>query len=105
MTPEDAAYARERMERACRAIDDATYLAADGRREAAINRAYYGAFYAASALLATKGLTSRKHSGVMSLFDTEFVLAGVIDREHGSVLHKLFEERGIADYGSFVEFG
>jgi uncharacterized protein (UPF0332 family) len=39
----------------------------------AVNRAYYAIFYAALAILLTKDLGSSKHSGVLSLFDREFV--------------------------------
>jgi uncharacterized protein (UPF0332 family) len=39
---------------------------ADGFYASAINRAYYAIFYAANALLATKGLSRSKHSAVIT---------------------------------------
>ena len=104
MNADDAAHARERMARARRAIEAARLLCASDQPEAAVSRAYYAAFYAACALVATKGLSSRKHRGLIGMFDREFVLPGLVDPKHGSALHQLFHERGIADYGSFVEF-
>ncbi|NJN63373.1 MAG: hypothetical protein HC795_19310 [Coleofasciculaceae cyanobacterium RL_1_1] len=37
-------------------------------------------FYALLGLLATKGLGTSKHSGVISLFDREFVRTGIFPR-------------------------
>mgnify|MGYP000481935701 CR=1 FL=1 len=55
----------ERAHRALRtgylALDDQDYIAA-------VNRAYYAIFYAANALLATKGLERSKHSGAIAAF-------------------------------------
>jgi len=99
-----AEQAQERMARAERALASASLLAASDQSEAAINRAYYAAFYAASALLAAQGLESSKHQGVLSLFDREFVLGGLVERKHGRALHELFRARSEADYGFFVEF-
>jgi uncharacterized protein (UPF0332 family) len=38
-------------------------------------------FYAALALLQTTGKVPRRHRGVLSLFDTEFVLKGVSQKD------------------------
>lgn len=48
---------------------------------AAVNRAYYAIFYAANALLATKGLERSKHSGVIAAFRQHFVKTGLVDAE------------------------
>lgn len=45
---------------------------------AAVNRAYYAMFYAANALLATKGLERSKHSGVIAAFRQHFVKTGIV---------------------------
>lgn len=50
-----------------------------GFHSVAISRAYYAMFYAASALLASKGLSRSKHSGVHSAFGEQFVKAGLIE--------------------------
>lgn len=70
----------------------------------AINRFYYAAFHAARALLATKQLDSSKHSGVISLFNREFVKPGKISRESGKTLNAAFNIRSEADYDDFTEF-
>lgn len=48
----------------------------------AVSRSYYAMFYAASALLASKGVVRSKHSGVMSAFGEYFVKTGIIEPDH-----------------------
>ncbi|MBI5957026.1 MAG: HEPN domain-containing protein [Chloroflexi bacterium] len=64
----------------------------------AISRAYYAMFYAASALLASKGLSRSKHSGVHSAFGEQFVKAGLIEPEYARMLINAFDSRLDADY-------
>lgn len=80
MSAEDLkALVATRMQQAAECIADGRFLLAAGRGpRTAINRAYYAAFYAVLALLQTVGKTPRKHSGVLSLFDTEFVKPGLL---------------------------
>ncbi len=65
---------------------------------AAVNRAYYAIFYAASAMLLTKDLERRKHSGVISLFREHFVKAGLIEAEYSSAYGEALVTREDADY-------
>lgn len=69
----------------------------------AVNRAYYAMFYAVLALLVTKQLGTSKHRGAISLFDREFVRAGVFDRELSAWLHTAFDMRLNADYKELVD--
>jgi uncharacterized protein (UPF0332 family) len=66
----------------------------------AASRAYYAAFYAATALLLHHGLEAGKHSGVLALVHQHFVKTGRLPTAQGKVLNWLFELRGIADYGA-----
>jgi len=59
-------------------------------------------FYALMALLATRRLGTSKHSGALSLFDREFVKAGVFPRELSRSLHLAFDRRQTHDYGEMV---
>lgn len=70
----------------------------------AINRLYYACFYAVTALLATQGLASSKHSGVLSLFNRHFVKTGIIDNELGKIYGNLFDTRHEGDYTDFATF-
>ena len=69
----------------------------------AVNRFYYSAFYAARALLATRELDSSRHSGVISLFQAQFVKPGLIATEKAKALPRAFEKRQKSDYGDFSE--
>jgi len=88
-----------RLEQAQAALDDAKYLI-DGKRspQSIINRSYYAMFYAALALLQDISKAPSKHSGVISLFDTEFVMKGVFPKDLSKDFHKAFELRQTVDY-------
>ena len=64
----------------------------------AASRAYYAAFYAATALLLREGLEFGKHSVIASIHQ-RFVKTGKLDKEQGKALNWLFELRGVGDYG------
>ena len=68
-----------------------------------VNRSYYAMFYAVLGLLATHGLGTSKHSGVMGLFDREFVKTGVFSKELSRSFHRAFNERQANDYGELLE--
>lgn len=88
-----------RLEQAQIALDDAMYLFTGGRSpQSIVNRCYYAMFYAALALLQDIGKAPTKHSGIISLFDTEYVMKGVFPRELSKDLHKAFELRQSSDY-------
>ena len=64
----------------------------------AVNRAYYAFFYAANALLTTKGLERSKHSGVIAAFREHFVKTGIIEVEYGDRYGSAMEDRHLGDY-------
>lgn len=88
-----------RMEQAQEALDDAAYLQTGGRGlNSVVNRIYYSMFYAVLALLQTTGNVPTKHTGVIGLFDKEFVLKGVFPKALSELLHRAFDLRQAADY-------
>ena len=70
-----------------------------------LNRAYYTMFYALLALFVKTSLNLKtsKHTGIISLFDKEFVHPGKIDKYYSKILHKIFEARQEVDYREFVQ--
>ena len=76
MSPEVAVLARHRLERARESLREGDALEAAGALRGAVSRWYYAALHAARALLATRGVDSARHSGVISLFQAHFVKAG-----------------------------
>ena len=65
MTAQDA-LASHRLTRAREALAEADLLISANRRNGALNRAYYAAFYAARALLALKRIDSSRHTAASS---------------------------------------
>lgn len=90
---------RLRLKQAQETLADArTLLDADRTPRSVVNRAYYAMFYAVMALLQSTGKAASKHAGVISLFDKEFVHAGVFPVEMSRALHVAFDERHESDY-------
>jgi uncharacterized protein (UPF0332 family) len=52
----------------------------------------------ASALLTSKSISRRKHSGVISAFGEYFVKAGLIETEYAKMLGHAFDSRLDSDY-------
>lgn len=91
-----------RLEQAQTALNDAIFLLEGGRSsQSIVNRAYYAMFYSALALLQNISKIPSKHTGVISLFDTEFVLKGIFPKELSKSFHKAFELRQVSDYKTF----
>jgi uncharacterized protein (UPF0332 family) len=90
------------LERAEASIQAAKDLAEGGYYDFVASRAYYAAFYAATAVLLCEELEFSKHSGVIAFIHREFVKTGRLDKRHGKNLNWLFELRGVGDYGATV---
>ncbi len=99
MTAEQAAlFARaERVLRAARLLLDA------GDPLSAVNRVYYGAYYAASAALLGRGESPKTHSGTLHRFYFHFVKLGVLDTTVATALKVALDAREQADYDTFAE--
>lgn len=95
---------RYRLNRADETLEDARILFNNNKLFSAINRIYYAMFYAVGGLLLTKDLSSPKHSGLLSLFNKEFVNTGLVDKEWGRFYNEMFEFRQKADYKDLVKF-
>ncbi len=88
----------EYLKRAHRALRTGRLVLDDQDYIAAVNRAYYTIFYAANALLATKGLERSKHSGVIAAFRQHFVKTGLIEVEYSDVYGTAMSDRHDGDY-------
>jgi uncharacterized protein (UPF0332 family) len=102
MTPQYADEIAANLERAGQSLEAARSLAAQGYTDIAASRAYYAAFYAATAILLGEGLDLSKHSGVIASIHQRFVKTGKLDKEQGKTLNWLFELRNVGDYGVTV---
>jgi uncharacterized protein (UPF0332 family) len=61
----------------------------------AASRAYYAAFYAASALLLSEGQEYSKHTGVISHLHSDFIRPGRLPAEMGKTLDALSDLRAV----------
>lgn len=73
-----------------------------GHHAMALSRAYYAAFYAASAALASLGRSSSRHAGLVAAFGRFVVREAGADPELGRTLASLFAARNVADYDEEV---
>jgi len=90
------------LQRAEESIEAAKELAASHFYDFAASRAYYAAFYAATAALLAEGLELGKHSAVIASVHQRLVKIGRVDKQQGKDLNWLFELRSVGDYGATV---
>jgi uncharacterized protein (UPF0332 family) len=93
-----------RLNRSDESLEEALILLKKDHVNTFVNRLYYACFYAVTALLLSKGLSSSKHSGVRALFHQNFVKNELITREMGKFYDKLFDTRQKGDYADLVYF-
>ena len=103
MTDDILKLVKYRFSQAEETITAAKELLGNRHYKDAVNRSYYAMFYCGLGLLASKGLGSSKHSGVLSLFSQHFVKTGMFSTESGRHLREAFELRQRCDYREFVE--
>lgn len=89
----------ELWQRAQEALRATRTLLAAGFSDFAAARAYYAAFYAASALLLAEGKVFRSHRGVMALIHRDYVRTGRLPLDMGRILSTLSDLRSVGDYG------
>ena len=92
-----------RQEKADMALDDAAFLTDAGKFGLAANRLYYALYYAASALLLSKGIASKRHSGLMTQINMHFVKTGILSKDEGALFKVMFSLRHEDDYEDFIE--
>ena len=89
---------RYRLEQADESLESAQLLLDNRKYRPSVSRSYYAMFYSILALLVKEGLRISKHTGVISVFNREFVKKGIFDKELSSWLQEAFDLRQRADY-------
>ncbi len=90
-----------RVEKAEECLRAAEFLFRADEYLSILNRAYYAIFHAVRALLALEGIDRRKHSGVISYFQQNYVKTGIFDKEYSNIVQDAFEVRQESDYEDF----
>lgn len=86
------------MENAEEMLAVAEELLRNNHDNSACNRAYYGVFYAASALLYSKGKAYGKHSAVLAAFRQYFIKTGEFEKRWSDDYEFIMDSRHTADY-------
>ena len=105
MTDKETLFAYRMQQAEETLLDAETMLRNSLSPRSIINRAYYAVFYAVLALFIDKDidLKTSKHTGVISIFDKEFVHTGIIDKQYSKILHRIFDIRQEGDYKELAE--
>ncbi len=94
MSPDQRAILRK----AAKSLEAARVLISEGLNGFAAARAYYAMFYAAEALLQSKGLSFSKHSAVHAAYAVQFTVTGVLPAHLHRYLLEAQEARHFGDY-------
>jgi len=89
---------RDLLDKAAESVDAGRILLAADHPGFAVGRGYYAMFYAAEALLASKGLRFRKHAGVHAALGEHFSKTGILNPKYHRWLLEAFAARIQGDY-------
>lgn len=96
--PEPQTLVPEMMGKSRASLRLARTLLEQGEWDFAAGRAYYAAFHAMTAALASRGLTYSRHSGVSAFFRQQFVKTGIFDEAFSDYIRELITDREMAEY-------
>ncbi|MDH7605116.1 MAG: HEPN domain-containing protein [Melioribacter sp.] len=90
-----------RVEKAKNDLEAAEKLLDENLLLQSINRSYYAMFHAIRALLAFDKVDSKKHSGIIHLFNQKYISTGKIDKKYLKIVSTAFNIRIQSDYDDF----
>jgi uncharacterized protein (UPF0332 family) len=93
-----------RIRQAKETIELAEFLKDSGKFSIAINRIYYGMYYAVTALALKHRFETSKHAQLIGWFNKKFIAQNAIDKKYGKILRNAFQNRTKGDYDAFIEF-
>lgn len=93
-----------RYSRALDTFDDARILAENKKWNSTINRLYYSAYYAVTALLLKSDINPTTHNGAKTNFSQHFIKTKKISSELGKIYSQLFTWRQKGDYDDLFDF-
>lgn len=93
-----------RLKQAVESIELAKFLLSSDKLVLAVNRIYYGMFYALSALALKHAFKTSKHTQLIGWFNKEFILSKKVDSKYGKILKQAYQNRTKGDYEVFVLF-
>lgn len=101
---EKSALIRYRVQKAYTTLTEARDNANLGHWTLAANRLYYSVYHVSTALLLDRNIEAHTHAGIIRLIGMKFVNEGILTKEEGRLLSRLFEMRQMGDYDDFIEW-
>ncbi len=90
-----------RFEQAKENLEEASLLFKDNKFKGASNRAYYCIFHVMKAICALDEVDFKKHSGVISYFNKEYVSTNIFSRELGK---RIGDARFYREQSDYIDF-
>ena len=90
-----------RFEQAKENLEEASLLFNESKFKGASNRAYYCIFHVMKAICALDEVDFKKHSGVISYFNKEYISTSIFSRELGK---RIGEARFYREQSDYVDF-
>lgn len=90
-----------RIEKVSECLKSAILIKDAGDYSSAANRSYYAIFHAMRAVMALDGEDRKKHSGVVSYFQENYIKNGLFDKEYSYIIKNAFQIRQESDYEDF----
>ena len=93
-----------RMQQAFETIELARFLAESQKLVIAVNRIYYGMYYALTALALANSFETSKHGQLIGWFNKEYIATKKLESKFGKILRNAFQNRTKGDYDAFISF-
>jgi uncharacterized protein (UPF0332 family) len=90
-----------RLSKAIDELDTAVELVENGRYSQATNRSYYSIFHAVRALLALEEVDFKKHSGLISYFQQNYIKTSKFEKSLSEIIITASSIRNQSDYNDF----
>ena len=90
-----------RLEKAKKDLSDAKKTLELEMYDTAANRSYYAIFHATRAVLALDGQDYKRHSGVISSFQKDYIKTEIFDKQMSNIIKNAFDMRTESDYEDF----
>lgn len=93
-----------RLKQAFDTIELAKFLLFSDKLVIAVNRIYYGMYYALTALALKNKFETSKHGQLIGWFNKEFISSKKVDSKYGKILRNAYQNRTKGDYDAFINF-
>jgi uncharacterized protein (UPF0332 family) len=93
-----------RIEQARETIMLAEFLLECNKLTVAVNRIYYGIYYALTALAIKNKFETSKHTQLIGWFNKEYISTSRVDMKYGKILRNSFLNRTKGDYDAYIQF-